>query len=168
MDEGKSSTARFSTPLPRPAENLDITPEQVKRMELNRLKGKDMSLPCILCTHSPILLAKARHREREMGAGPSSIPNSQGKRGMGVVPASSTSPTAPMPPSKLKRDSRLGKYFEYDLSKMVNSKGGFLVEDGKEVDDQLRAKEKERERQRAMQNLDPRLSHIFLSMRRKC
>lgn len=39
---------------------------------------------------------------------------------------------------------------------MVNSKGGFLVEDGKEVDDELRAREKERERQRAMQNLDPR------------
>ena len=29
---------------------------------------------------------------------------------------------------------------------MVNSKGGFLVEDGKELDEDLRAKEKERER----------------------
>ncbi|EED78440.1 predicted protein, partial [Postia placenta Mad-698-R] len=48
-------------------------------------------------------------------------------------------------------------YFEYDLSKMVNSKGGFLLEDGKEADAELRAKEKERERQRAMQNLDPPL-----------
>ena len=79
-----------------------------------------------------------------------------GKRPLGVVPATSTSPTAPKPPPKLKRDSRLGKYFEYDLSKMVNSKGGFLVEDGKEVDEELRAKEKERERQRAMQSLEPR------------
>jgi DNA-repair protein complementing XP-A cells len=39
---------------------------------------------------------------------------------------------------------------------MVNSKGGFLVEDDKEVDDDLKTKERERERQRAMQNLDPR------------
>lgn len=39
---------------------------------------------------------------------------------------------------------------------MVNSKGGFLVEDGKEVDEDLRAKERERERQRAMQNVEPR------------
>jgi DNA-repair protein complementing XP-A cells len=69
----------------------------------------------------------------------------------------STSPTAPKP---LKRDSRLGKYFEYDLSKMVNSKGGFLVEDGKEVDEDSRAKERERERQRAKQNLEPRKSYF--------
>ena len=39
---------------------------------------------------------------------------------------------------------------------MVNSKGGFLVEDDKEVDAELIAKEKERERQRALQNVDPR------------
>ncbi len=38
---------------------------------------------------------------------------------------------------------------------MVNSKGGFLVEDGKEIDEELRAKEKERERQRALQNTEP-------------
>jgi DNA-repair protein complementing XP-A cells len=50
----------------------------------------------------------------------------------------------------------MGTYFEYDLSKMVNSKGGFLVEDGKEIDEDSRRKEKERELQRAMQNLDPR------------
>lgn len=39
---------------------------------------------------------------------------------------------------------------------MVNSKGGFLLEDGKEVDEDVRRKEKEREKQRAMQNLEPR------------
>ena len=39
---------------------------------------------------------------------------------------------------------------------MVNSKGGFLVEDDKEMNDELRAKEKERERQRVMQALEPR------------
>ena len=79
--------------------------------------------------------------------------NANGKRPLSVTPATSTSPTKPAP--KLKRDSRLGKYFEYDLSKMVNSKGGFLVEDGKEVDEDIRAKEKERERQRAQQNAEP-------------
>lgn len=74
----------------------------------------------------------------------------------------SNSPTAPGP-SRLKRDSRLGNYFEYDLSKMVNSKGGFLVEDGKEVDEDLRRKEKERERERAMRNLEPRESIVFIT-----
>ena len=97
-------------------------------------------------------VAKARQREREEQASSSSSTNVNGKRPLGVTPATSTSPTKP---GKLKRDSRLGKYFEYDLSKMVNSKGGFLVEDDKEVDEDLRAKEKERERQRAQQSAEP-------------
>ena len=74
-----------------------------------------------------------------------------------MTPATSTSPTAaPKAARPLRRDARLGKYFEYDLSKMVNSKGGFLVEDEKEVTEDLRAKERERERERAMQTLEPR------------
>ena len=91
--------------------------------------------------------------------------NANGKRPLGVIPATSTSPTAPKAPPKLKRDSRLGKYFEYDLSKMVNTKGGFLVEDGKEVDEEQRRKEKERERQRAVQNLEPRTCITLLIFR---
>ena len=90
-----------------------------------------------------------------------SVRNANGKRPLSVLPASGSSPTAPSKrqqpaQGKLQRDARLGKYFDYDLSKMVNSKGGFLVEDDKEVDDDLKSKERERERQRAMQNLDPR------------
>lgn len=61
----------------------------------------------------------------------------------------------------LQRDSRLGTYFEYDLSKMVNSKGGFLMDDGKKVDEELRRKEKEREKQRDVHNLDIRMSCYF-------
>ena len=102
------------------------------------------------------LLAKARQREREQSVAASSSANANNKRPLEVVSAASGSPTAPKPEAKLRRDSRLGKYFEYDLSKMVNSKGGFLVEDDKEVDEQLLAKEKERERQRAQQALEPR------------
>lgn len=83
--------------------------------------------------------------------------NSNNKRPLDVIPATSTSPTAPKP---LKRDSRLGKYFEYDLSKMVNSKGGFLVEDDKEVNEDQRIRERQRERERAMANLEPRACHL--------
>ncbi|KAG1783678.1 hypothetical protein EV702DRAFT_958446 [Suillus placidus] len=133
-------------PPPSTAENSLLTPEQIKRIELNRLK------------------AKARQRQREQEAGPSSTPNPNQKRPLEVIPAVSTSPTVPKP---LKRDSRLGKYFEYDLSKMVNSKGGFLVEDGKEVDEDLRAKERERERQRAKQNLEPPM-YLDPSLNPKC
>jgi DNA-repair protein complementing XP-A cells len=107
-----------------------------------------------------ISLAKAKQREREQEASTSTSLNLNQKRPLGVIPASSNSPTAPTDVSKkpLRRDSRLGKYFEYDLSKMVNSKGGFLLEDGQEIDDTVRRKEKERERQRAVQNLEPRAS----------
>ncbi|TFK41346.1 thioesterase-like superfamily-domain-containing protein [Crucibulum laeve] len=125
-----------STP-PRRTVNLPSTPEHVKQIELNRLK------------------AKAAQRQREYEASSSSHQNANNKRPLGATPAESTSPTAPATSKPLKRDSRLGKYFDYDLSKMVNSKGGFLVEEGKEVDlDRIR-KEKERERQRAMQSLEP-------------
>jgi DNA-repair protein complementing XP-A cells len=73
-------------------------------------------------------------------------------------PGITTSPTAGTSSSSskpLKRDSRLGNYFDYDLSKMVNSKGGFLVEERAEVDEELKRKEKERERQRALQSVEP-------------
>ncbi len=39
---------------------------------------------------------------------------------------------------------------------MVNTKGGFLVEDGQEVDGERIRKEKERERERVKQDLEPR------------
>jgi DNA-repair protein complementing XP-A cells len=118
-------------------------------------------------------LAKARQREKEASASASavasSVRNANNKRPLSVVvPAASGSPTGPSKQNasaadKLQRDSRLGKYFDYDLSKMVNSKGGFLVEDDKEVDDEAKAKERERERERAVQNLEPRTCpYLFL------
>ncbi|KIM84524.1 hypothetical protein PILCRDRAFT_818087 [Piloderma croceum F 1598] len=136
-----SEIERPKTPPPRPvpSSELQLTPEQVKRIEINRLKAK----------------AKQRQREQEASTSSSSQQNVNNKRSISVIPANSTSPTAPKPPPKLKPDSRLGKYFDYDLSKMVNSKGGFLVEDGQEIDEDSRVKARERERQRAMQNLEP-------------
>ncbi|KAF8559325.1 hypothetical protein OG21DRAFT_1402879 [Imleria badia] len=124
----------------------NLTPEDAKRFELNRLKAK----------------AKQRRQEEEAGSS-SSVPNANQKRPLEVTSAVSTSPTS----KPLKRDSRLGSYFEYDLSKMVNSKGGFLVEDGKEADEDLRAKERERERQRAMQNSEPSM-YLDPSLNPKC
>ncbi|KAJ6501735.1 HotDog domain-containing protein [Mycena vitilis] len=127
------------TPPRQSTSALQLTPEQVKQVEINRLR------------------AKANQRQREEEAFASSVPNANNKRPLGVVPATSNSPTAPGP-SKAKpldRDYRLGSYFDYDLSKMVNSKGGFLIEDGKEVDEEMLRKEKERERQRIQKNMEP-------------
>ena len=43
MSEAGPST-RPITPPPRPSQNLDLTPEQVKRIEINRLRGKLLSI----------------------------------------------------------------------------------------------------------------------------
>ncbi|KIL71017.1 hypothetical protein M378DRAFT_66277 [Amanita muscaria Koide BX008] len=145
MAEGSSS-------LPRQTENessFELTAEQQKNIELNRLR------------------AKVRQREKEQELQASSSRNAHSKRPIGITPVSSTSPTRPGKPQPLKRDSRLGTYFEYDLSKMVNSKGGFLVDDGKEVDDAVLRKEKMRERQRMMQNLEPPI-HLDPTLNPKC
>ncbi|KZP32226.1 hypothetical protein FIBSPDRAFT_916452 [Athelia psychrophila] len=144
--------ARPRTPPSRPVPStVQLTPEQVKRIEINRLKAK----------------AKQRQHEQAASSSSSSQPNANNKRPIGVTPANSNSPTAPKTQPKLKRDGRLGKYFDYDLSKMVNSKGGFLVEDNKEVDEDARIKARERERERSKQNAEP---PIFLdpSLNPKC
>lgn len=103
--------------------------------------------------------AKARQWQNEAAASSSSDARNPNNKRPVEVTASSGSPTVPRP---LKRDARLGKYFEYDLSKMVNSKGGFLVEDEKEVDQHKVAIEKQRENERAQQNVDPRTCSCIL------
>jgi hypothetical protein len=62
-------------------------------------------------------------------------------------PELSHSPTGPSKkqPAKLSRDSRLGNYFEYDLSKMVDVNGGFLVEESEADFDNLKEQERKRE-----------------------
>ncbi|KZV77565.1 hypothetical protein PENSPDRAFT_567811 [Peniophora sp. CONT] len=146
---------RAVTPPPRgvPNTNLQLTPEQVKRVELNRLR------------------AKAKQREKETSNSTSaSVPNANNKRPLAVTPATSNSPTRPtraQEKGKLQRDSRLGKYFDYDLSKMVNTKGGFLVEEGDEGLDRQREIEMIREKQRAKQNAEP-LYHMDPSKNPKC
>ncbi|GJJ09448.1 hypothetical protein Clacol_003671 [Clathrus columnatus] len=113
-----------------------LTSDETKRFEINRLK------------------AKARQRTLDASLSSSSLVNENNKRPLEVVSSNSRSPTAPKP---LKRDSRLGKYFDYDLSKMVNSKGGFLVEDDQEVTDNQRTLQRQKEREKAMANMDPPL-----------
>lgn len=142
-------------PRPRPTSDNQLTPEQVRRIELNCLK------------------AKAKLREREAARAESSTSaadrNTNNKRPLQVVPAESKSPTAPSRSgashsAPLKRDSRLGTYFEYDLSKMVNSKGGFLVEDLGASDERIKLLEKQRADQRAAQKLDPRTSSVIFRL----
>ncbi|KIK71319.1 hypothetical protein GYMLUDRAFT_235654 [Collybiopsis luxurians FD-317 M1] len=124
-----------------------MTPDQQKQVELNRLR------------------AKARQREREQEA--SSSKNVNGKRPMSAAQTQTQAQAQSQNAPRLQRDSRLGTYFEYDLSKMVNSKGGFLIADDKEVDEATIRKELERERQRTMQNVEPPIN-LELDKNPKC
>lgn len=189
MTEPESNT-RAVTP-PRASPHEATTPERVRQVELNRLKGRCSTLTLCLANlipyplFSPLFLvplstrtaaittAKAKRREEEASSSFSSssaLRNPNNKRPLAVIPASSNSPTRPTNNNnnasgekQLRRDSRLGKYFDYDLSKMVNSKGGFLVEDDGKTNDDLKTKERERERERAMHSLEPRtLLHFFI------
>jgi DNA-repair protein complementing XP-A cells len=140
-DSTRSPPTMPRTPPPRERDvaSLQLTPEQIKQFEIHRLK------------------AKALQREREEASSSSLALNGNNKRPLGVTSAANASPTGPAKKDgKLQRDSRLGTYFEYDLSKMVNSKGGFLVEDGKEVDEAFIRKEKQRELERTKQTTDER------------
>ncbi|CUA72300.1 DNA repair protein rad14 [Rhizoctonia solani] len=119
-------------------------PSTQKDIELNRLKAK----------------AKLRAQAESQGKIASSS-NANGKRALVVTEGEFISPKKKAPDHKdsnapLKRDSRLmGRYLDYDLSKMVNSKGGFLVEEKSNYDEETRRKEKERELQRLKQSFDP-------------
>ncbi|ELU44642.1 hypothetical protein AG1IA_01329 [Rhizoctonia solani AG-1 IA] len=122
---------------PAVASGSKISVSTQKDIELNRLKAK----------------AKLRAQaESEGKIAPST--NANGKRALVVTEGESVSPKKKTPNNKdsdapLKRDSRLmGRYLDYDLSKMVNSKGGFLVEEKSNYDEETRRKEKERELQR--------------------
>jgi hypothetical protein len=145
-----------------------------------------------------LLLAKAKLLERERAASQSNSSSWQNnKRPLTLTPAESTSPTAPttrslpstargqQPPSSssalqsatsganarpapLPRDSRLGQYVEFDLSKLHNSKGGFLVEEEDDDERSLRQrrqveelrKQRIRESERMGLGQEPRWSFL--------
>lgn len=160
---------RFTTPPPSSSAessntattSLQLTPEKVRQIELNRLRAK-----------ARLRAAAEQTQTAESslsGSSSASSRNINNKRPLQVTPADSTSPTAPSKNSRdattankdlapLKRDSRLGNYFEYDLSKMINSKAGFLLEDGNKSDERTKMLEKQRADQRNAQKLDPRKS----------
>ena len=90
---------------------------------------------------------------------PSSSRNAQLEPGQIAIIGSRKRPNDDDAP--LQRDKSLGNYIEFDLSKLHNSKGGFLVDEnegsGGKTLEELR-KEKERERQRIKEYAEPGIS----------
>ena len=148
---------RQKTPPHKPRAD-PLTPEQLRKIEINRLKAKAR--------------LRATEEARLNKDSPASLRNANNKRPLTVVPANDTSPTVNASVASgssagskgkadanapLKRDERLmGRYLDYDLSKMVDSRGGFLIEDRAGVDESERKRLLARERERMKQNMDPR------------
>ncbi|BEI81491.1 hypothetical protein CcaverHIS002_0206510 [Cutaneotrichosporon cavernicola] len=118
----------------------DLTPAQARAAALNRLKAKAKhSAP----TSSPSLVNNA-----------AAVPTSTRNMVSAQADAEAATGAAPLP-----RNPGLGKYFEYDLSKLHNSRGGFLTEDDLEGD-RIRsvvelARQKEREKQMMREGEEP-------------
>lgn len=124
----------------------DLTPQQARLAALNRLKAKQK-------------LSNTSSTSNDASEGPGyvnkSAPLPSSARNMvAEQQAAAEEPNAPLP-----RDSRLGKYFEYDLSKLHNSRGGFLTqedEDGDRIKSVIElAREKQREKQLMREGEEP-------------
>jgi len=115
-------------------------------------RGADRGEPrawCVGYTDTARKQLRAIAAQRAPRAGPSTVRDA-------TPSASRATPAAP-----LQRDKGLGDYIEFDLTRLQNSKGGFLVEDTGE--DALQAleeqrKEREREKQRLRDQMEPGIS----------
>lgn len=131
-----------------------LTPAQSRLAALNRLKAK----------------AKVTAAASASAAGPSNhalvhkraaVPSNARDMVAQQASADATDANAPLP-----RDPKLGKYFEYDLSKLHNSRGGFLTAEDLEGD-RIKtvvelAREKEREKQMMRDGQEPgKLAVVF-------
>ena len=104
--------------------------DQARLAQISRLKAKQA------------IRSKALAQTRR-----SASPPSGAAAGPSVPKSSRNAAAATDSLPALERDPRLGQYFEYDLSKMVNSRGGFLVDDNEGLGEQA-AIEKRRQEER--------------------
>ncbi|KAK1920999.1 hydrophilic protein [Papiliotrema laurentii] len=120
-----------------------LPPTQARLAALNRLKAKQK------------LTSAPSPSEASSSSGPNLVNKPQ------AVPSTSRNAAAAQANednAPLRRDQRLGKYFEYDLSKLHNSRGGFLTEDddGGRIKTVIEiAREKEREKKLMREGEEP-------------
>ncbi|TIA99138.1 hypothetical protein E3P96_02977 [Wallemia ichthyophaga] len=138
--------------------------ERNKEIHLNRLKAKQALKERDRSTNKSRELNGNNKRNLKQVEGHDDSVASKSRRNAATEDSNdSTSP--------LRRDPRLGQYYEYDLSKMRNSKGGFLIEDdhglGEKTENEMR-KEKQRELERTLAaSYEPGLK-IDLNANPKC
>ncbi|OCF38743.1 DNA repair protein [Kwoniella heveanensis CBS 569] len=143
----------MSSPASPPAPGAaapGLNAQQARLAALNRLKAKSK------LTSQPSSSSAAASG----GGASGSLRIAGGSGGAGYVNKQANVPTSArnmvqqqqegdkQPQAPLRRDPGLGKYFEYDLSKLHNSRGGFLTEEDLEGDRIKSVVELAREKQR--------------------
>ncbi|KAJ9499971.1 DNA repair protein rad14 [Exophiala xenobiotica] len=117
---------RPSTPPPRSGETSTspLTPEQVRRIEINRLKAK------ALREQRDAEAASASTLKRSDSSAAGQKRNFDTFVAAPVSNRDARSPANPARPLEAIQPARnLAKYVEYDFSKMIDTKGGFLTAD---------------------------------------
>ncbi|WVQ68556.1 DNA repair protein [Kwoniella botswanensis] len=143
----------MSTPSTSTPAAPTLTPSQARLAALNRLKAKNK------LTSTSNAAAGPSTRDGSGGGGHPYVHKASN------VPSTARNMVQQQQQSKdeaqapLRRDPGLGKYFEYDLSKLHNSRGGFLTEEDKEGD-RIKsivelAREKEREKRMIREGEEP-------------
>ncbi|WWD19354.1 DNA repair protein [Kwoniella shandongensis] len=133
-----------------------LTASQARLAALNRLKAKNKLTAAPPPSTSNNNAGSSRNGASSSSAAPyvhkaSAVPSSARNMVQQQAEKESQAP--------LRRDPGLGKYFEYDLSKLHNSRGGFLTEDDLEGD-RIKsvvelAREKEREKKLMREGEEP-------------
>lgn len=157
------ASARPSTP-PRETATAQaqspLTPEQVRRIEINRLKAKALreqreaestGIPSLSRQNSA---ATGQKRNFDTFAGkPAPAPNS--------VRDAKNRPLDDIRPAR----STLGKYIEYDFSKMTDTKGGFLTAEDDPNNKAMRVEEKDGGKPAQMTQKDWERQQLLKSLR---
>jgi len=125
------ANTRTTTPPPSAPSNVDITPEQVRRLEINRLKAKALreQQQQAQAASTKAAASAATGTKRPYDAivptrgGGTAGPNSRdGATAASTAAATVKAHEAIQPARKFARDA----YIEYDFAKMTDTKGGFL------------------------------------------
>ncbi|KAK5058551.1 hypothetical protein LTR84_010814 [Exophiala bonariae] len=133
---------RLSTPPPRNSEGQaqsPLTPEQVRRIEINRLKAKALREQ----RESEASQAKDQQQSNSTKAGQKRSFATYADTPTSTLRDATVEVNTSRPLETIQAARNFAKYVEYDFSKMTDTKGGFLTADDDPHNKALHAPEKD-------------------------
>lgn len=130
-----AETERPSTPpLVSSTEPVDVTPEQVRRMEESRLKAKALRLrqdrtvqPSAATSSFPIASFGQKRSYSAISSDPLSIRDARSTVSGAAAKPNSNNGLAQAQDIGIRAARKFQKFVEYDFSKMTDTKGGFMT-----------------------------------------